>query len=56
MPEQQAPKIELAEGLFEVGRMQPADIVIPIPSVSGRHAMIRVGTVHHFLSCVGLRW
>lgn len=42
MPEQEAPKIELAEGLFEVGRMQPADIVIPIPSVSGRHAMIRV--------------
>eukprot|EP00892_Ulva_mutabilis_P009914 jgi/Ulvmu1/7295/UM035_0084.1 len=42
VPDQQAPKIDLAEGLFEVGRMQPADIVIPIPSVSGRHAMIRV--------------
>jgi pSer/pThr/pTyr-binding forkhead associated (FHA) protein len=39
----QAPKIELANGLFEIGRVEPADIVIPIPSVSGRHAMLRVG-------------
>lgn len=40
-----APKIELANGLFEIGRVDPADIVIPIPSVSGRHAMLRVGVL-----------
>lgn len=40
-----APKIELANGLFEIGRVDPADIVIPIPSVSGRHAMLRVGAL-----------
>lgn len=44
-----APKIELANGLFEIGRVDPADIVIPIPSVSGRHAMLRVGVP---LSCL----
>lgn len=28
--------------LYELGRAAPADLVIPIPTVSGRHAMIRV--------------
>ena len=40
-----APTIELVNGLFEVGRAEPADIVIPVPSVSGRHAMLRVGAL-----------
>lgn len=39
----QAPRVELSNGLFEIGRQEPADIVIPVPSVSGRHAMLRVG-------------
>ncbi|KAL4452604.1 hypothetical protein ABPG75_008266 [Micractinium tetrahymenae] len=34
--------IELKEGLFELGRAAPADIVIGIPTVSTRHAMLRV--------------
>lgn len=41
----EAPTIELVNGLFEVGRAEPADIVIPVPSVSGRHAMLRVGAL-----------
>jgi hypothetical protein len=39
------PTIELDNGLFEVGRAAPADIIIPVPSVSGRHAMLRVGEI-----------
>lgn len=43
-PVKEAPRIQLSEdGFFEVGRLDSADIVIPIPSVSGLHAMIRVG-------------
>ncbi|PSC74722.1 serine threonine-kinase [Micractinium conductrix] len=34
--------IELKEGLFELGRADPADIIIAIPTVSTRHAMLRV--------------
>lgn len=34
--------IELSAGVFEVGRSPPADIVISIPTVSGRHAMVSV--------------
>lgn len=40
---EETPTIELVNGLFEVGRAAPADIVIAVPSVSGRHAMLRVG-------------
>ncbi len=36
-------QISLSDGLFELGREAPADIVIPIPTISSRHAMIRVG-------------
>lgn len=43
----QAPRVELSNGLFEIGRQEPADIVIPVPSVSGRHAMLRVGACQH---------
>ncbi|KAK9792967.1 hypothetical protein WJX73_001580 [Symbiochloris irregularis] len=35
-------KVRLTDGLYEVGREKPADIVIPIPTISSRHAMIRV--------------
>ncbi|KAF6253813.1 SMAD/FHA domain-containing protein [Scenedesmus sp. NREL 46B-D3] len=34
--------IPLKEGVFEVGRASPADIQIPIPTVSSRHALLRV--------------
>lgn len=34
--------IILKEGVFEVGRASPADIQIPIPTVSSRHALLRV--------------
>jgi hypothetical protein len=29
--------------LYELGRAEPADLIIPIPTVSGRHAIVRVG-------------
>eukprot|EP00884_Botryococcus_braunii_P018500 jgi/Botrbrau1/5333/Bobra.0346s0007.1 len=35
--------IELTgEGLFEVGRDVPADVILKVPTVSTRHAMIRI--------------
>lgn len=34
--------IELKDGVYEVGRAEPADIVIQIPTVSSRHALLRV--------------
>ena len=37
-----APAIVLPEGIYELGRVEPADIVVPLPTVSGRHAMLRV--------------
>lgn len=36
-------EITLAEGLQEVGREAPADAVCSVPTVSTRHAMLRVG-------------
>ena len=44
--DRQVPKpssIALNSGVFEVGREIPADIVVPLPTVSGRHAMLQVG-------------
>lgn len=35
-------EIQLKNGLFEIGRESPADIVVPIPTVSTRHAMLRL--------------
>jgi hypothetical protein len=35
-------ELELKDGVFEVGREEPADIVIPVPTVSGRHALLRI--------------
>jgi len=32
----------LEEGEFEVGRVSPAKVVLPIPTVSSRHAKIKV--------------
>lgn len=37
--------IKLKEGLFEVGRVESADLVVQIPTVSARHAMLRVSDV-----------
>ena len=43
--------IELQDGVFAVGREEPADVVIPVPTVSGRHALLRISelciTLHH---------
>lgn len=36
-------ELPLAEGLQEIGREPPADAVCAVPTVSTRHAMIRVG-------------
>ena len=35
-------EIALQDGVFEVGREEPADVVIPVPTVSGRHALLRI--------------
>ncbi|KAL3140521.1 hypothetical protein ABBQ32_005103 [Trebouxia sp. C0010 RCD-2024] len=35
-------EIELKNGLYEVGRESPADIVVAVPTVSTRHAMLRL--------------
>lgn len=37
-----APVVVLPEGIYELGRVDTADIVVPLPTVSGRHAMIRI--------------
>eukprot|EP00879_Flechtneria_rotunda_P000568 GHRR01000675.1.p1 GENE.GHRR01000675.1~~GHRR01000675.1.p1 ORF type:complete len:193 (+),score=38.63 GHRR01000675.1:138-716(+) len=34
--------IPLKDGVFEVGRASPADIMLNIPTVSSRHALLRV--------------
>ena len=41
-------EIQLSDGQYELGREEPAQIVIPYPTVSSRHAMLRVG---ESLSC-----
>ena len=40
---QRPSSISLDSGVFEVGREAPADIVVPVPTVSGHHAMLRIG-------------
>lgn len=42
-------EIELQDGVYEVGREEPADVVIPVPTVSGRHALLRISKsgCHH---------
>lgn len=37
------PVIHLNDGVYEVGRTSPADIRIEVPTVSSRHALLRVG-------------
>eukprot|EP01023_Acetabularia_acetabulum_P009434 TRINITY_DN1422_c0_g1_i1.p1 TRINITY_DN1422_c0_g1~~TRINITY_DN1422_c0_g1_i1.p1 ORF type:complete len:168 (-),score=45.14 TRINITY_DN1422_c0_g1_i1:276-779(-) len=34
--------IDLVDGKFEVGRQDPADVIIPVPTVSSRHAMLEI--------------
>lgn len=36
-------EIPLSDGQFEVGREDSAQLTIPLPTVSARHAMLRVG-------------
>jgi pSer/pThr/pTyr-binding forkhead associated (FHA) protein len=45
--------ISLNQGLYEVGRAPPADIVIAIPTVSTRHATLRVGADSIVLTDLG---
>lgn len=40
------PVIHLTDGVYEVGRTSPADIRIQVPTVSSRHALLRVGERH----------
>jgi hypothetical protein len=40
------PIIHLNDGVYEVGRTSPADIRIQVPTVSSRHALLRVGETH----------
>eukprot|EP00210_Caulerpa_lentillifera_P004770 g4554.t1 len=35
-------EVKLNSGVYEVGREKPADVVIPVPTVSARHALIRI--------------
>lgn len=35
-------ELELSQGVFELGRVAPADIIIDVPTVSSRHALLRV--------------
>jgi pSer/pThr/pTyr-binding forkhead associated (FHA) protein len=37
------PVIHLNDGVYEVGRTSPADIRLEVPTVSSRHALLRVG-------------
>lgn len=36
--------VELGQGVFEVGRVPPADLILNVPTVSSRHALLRIGT------------
>ena len=40
---QQPGMLELKEGTYTLGRSAPADIVIGVPTVSAKHAEIKVG-------------
>lgn len=36
--------LELADGaMMELGREEPADLIVPLPTVSARHAILKVG-------------
>lgn len=45
------PVIHLNDGVYEVGRTSPADIRLEVPTVSSRHALLRVGEVAEGVSC-----
>lgn len=40
-------EIPLSDGQFEVGREDSAQLTIRLPTVSARHAMLRVGKHFH---------
>ena len=47
--------VELKDGSYTLGRANPSDIVIPIPTVSARHAQLDVGArPPHGWSCPAL--
>jgi len=35
--------LELKEGTYTLGRSEPADLVIAVPTVSAKHAELKVG-------------
>lgn len=37
--------LELKEGVYTLGRSEPADLVIAVPTVSAKHAELKVGAV-----------
>lgn len=37
-----AQTLELGQGVFEVGRVPPADLILSVPTVSSRHALLRI--------------
>ena len=44
----EAPKeMRLEDGQYELGRLEDAQLTIALPTVSGKHALLRVGTHHH---------
>lgn len=50
------PEFPLAPGSFELGREAPADIVVPVPTVSGRHALIQISKhLHREKACARSR-
>lgn len=36
------PALDLNPGLYELGRVDTADLIVPLPTVSARHAVVRV--------------
>ena len=36
------PALDLKEGIFEVGRVDTADLIVPLPTVSARHCALQI--------------
>ena len=43
-------EIRLEDGQYELGRLEDAQLTIALPTVSGKHALLRVGAALLFLS------
>lgn len=43
--------LDLTSGVFELGRVEPADIIIEVPTVSSRHALLRIGMFQITIWC-----